>query len=754
MSCLWLLPLSNGHHRKLKPQSSSSQVYFVSNDEIGELVQKIDAKASERPLPLLARDLTQATSSSMLILNQKADFFSQLHIKDTSNIVAFLEWLRLTSPFVDNILDDERTSHIEIRSVSFTTDVNFGGAQGSCSSFFRTEDLSEGVVEGGCRQSVCGTPSVTIRTCSQNFRELVLTWTSLNSSGRSVGLLDGKTVVPDIDGIQFLMANWLSPSKTIIKDMKLAECLGSIQIIEDYIIPAWKNGQADTWMPSCKEQVAEFIFGRFSSLSLSHQNELRTIPMVPATRLNGKPGSRFSLPTELIDPDVPELKSLCFDDEEIIPKGNFLKFSAALKGSGLKTTIDKDVAEHRARFFASAYVNARYPLEAICERAIKLLESLCSWNFPHPNNTGSDLQRLSWLPIVDLNGELSLKSAQECRGRRDRLLVDPQLPILDLFISSDWEARLGWNNILPGPTLLSQLSYGIQKERRDIVDAVLTYISQNDLIESLANELLQRRCVFTSSGSFTVPSKAFRPQEGSRSTCDDLHPYLADVERKFWQDHKDLLVKLRVGDRLQVADLLKVQNMLEEKTSLGYSDIIIAIKLLTLASNFPRESLGNIKVLSATGTFHPIHDISFDDLDPIKPKDKVNLTHPDIPRNIIRILGIGSLREKLIKGILEIEDANDEDEFDQRENVVTRIADNLHRYPVETTFREYLANADDVEGTSKLSWLLDKRYHPHDKLLTPEMKRFQGPAFWCTMTEAYYLLSIKFNGADVFNLSI
>jgi sacsin len=79
--------------------------------------------------------------------------------------------------------------------------------------------------------------------------------------------------------------------------------------------------------------------------------------------------------------------------------------------------------------------------------------------------------------------------------------------------------------------------------------------------------------------------------------------------------------------------------------------------------------------------------------------------------------------------MLEIEDEDDEDEFDQRENVTTRIADTLDRYPVESTFREYLANADDAKGASRISWLLDERVHPHANLLTPEMELFQGPAF-------------------------
>jgi sacsin len=109
-------------------------------------------------------------------------------------------------------------------------------------------------------------------------------------------------------------------------------------------------------------------------------------------------------------------------------------------------------------------------------------------------------------------------------------------------------------------------------------------------------------------------------------------------------------------------------------------------------------------------------------------KEKVNLTHPNIPKSTIDSLNIEGLRARLLKGMLEIEDVDDEDEFDQREKVTTRIADTLDRYPVETTFREYLANADDSEGASHISWLLDQRVHPSGTLMTPELEIFQGPA--------------------------
>jgi sacsin len=448
--------------------------------------------------------------------------------------------------------------------------------------------------------------------------------------------------------------------------------------------------------------------------------------MVPVSQLNGKKTSRFALAAELIDPSVPELKGLCFDDEEIYPKERFFRnFNVALKGCGLKTAVDEAVVEHRIL----CYTNTKYPLSDIQERAQRLLKSACSWTLPLEELEDSDLRRLKWLPTVDLSGTLSLKASDECRGRRDGLLVSSQLPILPISISTEWEARLGWNNKLPSGILLSQLSFGIQSKDRKIVDAVLTYISQDDLTEPLANALMSLPCVLANSGLFVVPSQALRPPKRSIDGCERLEPYLANVDRKFWQDHTDLLTRLKVGDRLYPSDLLKVQARLEAKTVLEESDVAVAIEILNLASWFPRDSLAGLKAISETGEFYPLQDINFNDLGPVKLRQKVNLTHPEIPPSTIQRLGIGSLRERLIKGILEIEDVDDEDEFDQRENVTTRIADTLDRYPVESTFREYLANADDAKGASKISWLLDERVHPRDKLLTPEMELFQGPAF-------------------------
>jgi sacsin len=286
---------------------------------------------------------------------------------------------------------------------------------------------------------------------------------------------------------------------------------------------------------------------------------------------------------------------------------------------------------------------------------------------------------LKWLPAIDQTGTTSLKAAYECRGLRDQFLISSQLPIVRTFVTPEWMKCLGWDNILSGQALISQLEWGTQHGDSDVVNAVLTYISQNGLTEELANQLASLPCVLSSNDTFVAPPDVFRPLGRSLGGYERLQPYVVEVKRSFWRNHRELLIKIKVRDQIQLADLMKVQAILEAKAVLEESDIGVAIEILNIACRLPRDSLVELKVIDKHGVYHPIHQIYFDDLDFLKPKEKFHLTHPEIPRKTIEKLGIESLRDKCLKGDLEIEDIDDDDEFYQRESEATRIADTLDR---------------------------------------------------------------------------
>lgn len=159
--------------------------------------------------------------------------------------------------------------------------------------------------------------------------------------------------------------------------------------------------------------------------------------------------------------------------------------------------------------------------------------------------------------------------------------------------------------------------------------------------------------------------------------------------------------------QLELEHLLAIQANLE-KDVFSHAGIPITIEVISLASNYGREACSSLKIVSDSGVLLPIQDINFHDVGAMKVKDQVSLTHSDIPRKFINRLQIIGLQQRLLNGLLQIDDVDDE-EFEQQED-------------------EYLANADDSSGAISLSWTLDDRSHTEIGLISPEMRHFQGPA--------------------------
>jgi sacsin len=261
MSCLWLLPLSNGKYRKIKPEKSISAVYFAPAGELGDLMRRYDAKSSEKPLPLIdARDIG---SQSMSSLTRNSCASSDLHLEDGGKIVSFLRWLHRINPTLDNVPEGDihlikKVTLLQLpKSLTLVDRGTVVGALKDLKIFQKVswiETRRERLFTPLCRIN----PELTYRRKSE------LIWTNLSSCKKSVGLLDGIQKVPDIDGIQFLIADHSSASEQLLRTLGLAECLRSVDVIQDYIIPAWQGSQPENWTSSCKEQVAEFILSQFS----------------------------------------------------------------------------------------------------------------------------------------------------------------------------------------------------------------------------------------------------------------------------------------------------------------------------------------------------------------------------------------------------------------------------------------------------------------------------------------------------------
>lgn len=127
----------------------------------------------------------------------------------------------------------------------------------------------------------------------------------------------------------------------------------------------------------------------------------------------------------------------------------------------------------------------------------------------------------------------------------------------------------------------------------------------------------------------------------------------------------------------------------------------------------------------------PLGDLVYGNRSVDSSNSKLNFVHPALPVTLVTTLGIESVEDRVIRDQIEIDD-EDDDEYIPSERLTTIIEDTLGRYPITSTFSEFLANAEDCKA-SEISWILDccdGGPYPTEILLTSEMKALQGAALF------------------------
>jgi sacsin len=108
IACLWLLPVSNGYHRRIKPKEASSQVYFAPSGDIGDLMTKLDAQMTSKPLPLLDVGPPGLSSPFLSMIRKNQPTMSTLCVQDATRIAPLLQYFQRIWALVDHITDKER----------------------------------------------------------------------------------------------------------------------------------------------------------------------------------------------------------------------------------------------------------------------------------------------------------------------------------------------------------------------------------------------------------------------------------------------------------------------------------------------------------------------------------------------------------------------------------------------------------------------------------------------------------------------
>lgn len=281
----------------------------------------------------------------------------------------------------------------------------------------------------------------------------------------------------------------------------------------------------------------------------------------------------------------------------------------------------------------------------------------------------------------------------------------------------------GWDQDVPTEILLRQLDHCLEEKDYDKVDKLLPHIKPEDF-----PKLQSKSCILGSHKSYLSPQRSFGP--GSTLNLYSLAPYIDEVDGAFAKNHATLLKALNIQREPSVEDLRHVQDSLDRSNQgrLNDSDLHIAIATLEISAYLRYDPI-ELCIPDTTSTLRKLSEIVHGDRNVRGGISSFNFTHPRVSEHLIKQLEIENSFERAIKLDIDFED-EDEDEYTQRESLTTVICDTLGRYPIETTFNEFLANADDA-GATRISWTIDSCQagdHKSDSLLAPELAPSQGAA--------------------------
>ena len=491
--------------------------------------------------------------------------------------------------------------------------------------------------------------------------------------------------------------------------------------------PLWKIPKAN---------LVDWIMKGSRRPSKAWLTEIINHPIIPLPLQNPNGKTQYRCLKGMVDPSS-ELAKLYDKEENVFPcPAFFSRHKEALIDCGIATQPTWSTPVERAKYFAQGEVDTdTLQCKVDCLLKLPVEKELISSTIEL-----ADIQNLKWLPGVSLNGESTLLAPNECRGADQNHLVDFIWGTTNIVVDKNWRkvlgkyakfraflwllTLLGWDQSIPPKILLRQLDLCLAKEDYDKASKVLRRIKPNDY-----STLASKPCFLGRSGEYFALDKVFLP--GSQLQRWPLAPYLDELDANFAKDHEEIVTGLELPNEPSVQNLQDVQKSLNETTVAGRLSIPglgIAIATLEIATRL-RYDPQDLRIPDTTGTLRELRDIVHGD--PLSTGDipDFNFTHPEISNDLARRLGVESSLERAIRLKLDF-DSEDENDYTPKEKLRTVIADTLERYPIESTFNEFLANADDA-GATKITWVLDEcrqKLYDSSSLLSTELKPFQGPA--------------------------
>ncbi|ERF72113.1 hypothetical protein EPUS_02904 [Endocarpon pusillum Z07020] len=540
-------------------------------------------------------------------------------------------------------------------------------------------------------------------------------WTNMNIN--NVTFIGLKTLVPIPSSPNDVFIDMTKEVfSTLFEGLGLLKCLNDGQILEEVVIPALHSGSYDCLSSALRLEAVNRLFQNYYHISAHARNCLSKLEVVPLTPRSNDGNLNFGRPTDVLDPQQPALRSLYFEDEICLPEKQFYtRFGPVLAQCGIMRSLDQRVITDRI----SCFGRTGQEFAAVASRAKSLL-TMPLLNTGEALDLANVARSTKWLPAQSPAKSNSFTTPSECRDIDEKLIVGHVWHVLPFQIHESWRPILGWQCEIDVDVLMRQLVASIAAFDLESLEQTLCYIRQHHLLERCAERLLKLSFIRSSTGELV------RADRACRRGGEKLRPYLYTVEPRFWDVHTDIMKMMNIYKYPSVEQLMSVLNALGSEKALNEGELDVAVEVTRIWSLLYCSRLEGLKMPDTHGMLRDTSDLVFNDTPWLSAGERA-IVHPKVSRSVADRLMVEPLSVLLMNGVLGITDLDD-DEFCQREEVADGIRDTLERYTRESTFHEYLANADDCGTASETNFLIDPNTYDTKYLLTKELGDLQGPS--------------------------
>ncbi|KAL8934279.1 MAG: hypothetical protein Q9216_005988 [Gyalolechia sp. 2 TL-2023] len=548
------------------------------------------------------------------------------------------------------------------------------------------------------------------------------------SSSRAMQTVSSLPPVPEIPGLTLYRPSD-SHEQHLVNSYNLLEKVSRDELIFEYLLPFFEEQeqeQDDAALAEVKLNLVNFALEHITRPSDSWKARFCRLALVPKASRSG-----FRSLADTIDPTSP-LSDLFFEDEDVFPEpGFFERHRVMLVSCGIIREITPEILLERVRTFASSQKDIQYlNIRVQCTLNMSLPADFTT-TLP-PASLG-EIRGLKWLPASSLSYDgFRLVSPEDCRASDEKELVDKVLCIVEANVKPEWKRLLGWDQDIGQSILTQQLKYSLTSGACDQINDILTYLKRFGDCQFLK----PIPCFLSRHGEYLLPERSVLP--GSLLSRYSLSPYLDEVEPSFANRHSTLLTALGIRGDICDEDILMVQDDLRTNTKSGPlsdNDLDVSVALLEIATCLGNttgtRTLSEMLIPDTEKKLRPRVDIVYGDRNVAGKVASFNFVHPRLSPDLTQRLDIEKSIARAIRLEIDFND-EDEDEYTPREKLSTTISDTLGRYPIESTFSEFLANANDC-GATQISWVLDDcAAGAYDSLtlLDEELRCLQGPALF------------------------